>query len=253
MAVIPRADAEALARDAIVLDLGDLSRQGEALLARAQAAATQIITDARAERDRLIEGAAERGHREGDARGYAEGLARGREEGSAAAVAEMREQVDAFTEAWTRALEGFESLRRAILGEARRDVLRFAALMGERVAKRQVELDPDLAAAQLDAALELVMRPSRVRVRVSPDGSAALQRALPALAARLDASTDVDVVVDEALSPGSVLVEADATRIDATIETQVQRIVDALLPARASDGGDGAADESEPPRESDAP
>ncbi|MFI4882790.1 MAG: FliH/SctL family protein, partial [Phycisphaerales bacterium JB064] len=90
--------------------------------------------------------------------------------------------------------------------------------------------DGEAAARQLVEAIELTMTPSRVRVRVAAEGAEAVRAALPALSDRLHESASVVVIEDASLSHGSVIVEADETRIDATIETQLERIVQSLLP-----------------------
>ena len=82
MPVIRKEDAQAVSRGAIVLDLGDLHRQGEAIIAQAQQKADEILKSAERQRQRLLEGAAEYGRTEG----YAKGLADGHEQG----VAEWR-------------------------------------------------------------------------------------------------------------------------------------------------------------------
>jgi len=234
MALIKRADANELARDAVVLDLGDLARQGRDIIQRAQEQADAIVSRANEERERLIEGAAEQGRRMGYDEGFAKGLEEGRQRGAAEALEQHAEALQAVQNAWTAALDDLHAQRDALLAEARADVLRFAARMGERVAKRLAELDPALAADQLEAALRLVLTPSRVRVRVAPSGEAAIARALPALRERLEASAHVQVVADPDLDDGSVVVQADGTTIDATIGTQVARIVRALLPEPAA-------------------
>ncbi|MFI4916992.1 MAG: FliH/SctL family protein [Phycisphaerales bacterium JB060] len=234
MPMIPRADAASLARDAVVLDLGDLARQGEAMIQRAQRAADRILEEAKAERDRLINGAAERGHAEGIAKGLEEGRAKGREEGRTEAIAQHAELLETIRASWAEALADFEKRREGLHAEAERGVVALAVRLGERVAKRAIETDDQAAVLQLREAIELAMRPSRVLVRVSPGDAEAVRAAMPGFSDRLAESASVVVLEDESLSHGSVVVEADESRIDCTIETQLDRIVEALLPGESS-------------------
>jgi flagellar biosynthesis/type III secretory pathway protein FliH len=234
MPMIRRADAASLTRDAVVLDLGDLARQGQTLLERARQEAARIEAEAQAERDRLIAGASEKGHAEGLERGLAEGHAQGVERGRAEAVEAQAASLETMQRAWAGALDAFEGSRSELRAQAERDVLTLAVRIGERVAKRAVEVDEQAAVGQLTEALELTMRPSRLRVRVSPGDAQTVRAAMPGLSDRLGESASVVVVEDGGLSHGSVVVEADETLIDATIETQVGRIVDALLPGGSS-------------------
>lgn len=230
MPMIRRADAATLARDAVVLDLGDLARQGRSIVERAETEAERIVNEAKAERERLIAGADEKGHAEGLARGHAEGHAKGFEAGKAEAIEAQKAELVRLQAAWHEAMSGFESLRSELQLEAERGVLALAVRLGERVAKRAIEGDVEAAARQLVEAIELTMTPSRVRVRVAAEGAEAVRAALPALSDRLHESASVVVIEDASLSHGSVIVEADETRIDATIETQLERIVESLLP-----------------------
>lgn len=230
MPMIRRADAASLAREAVVLDLGDLARQGRALTERAQQEAERIVEDAKAERERLISGAAERGHAEGLAQGQAEGHAEGLERGRTEAIAAEAESLGALQASWNGALDRFEAMRVALHAEAERGVLALAVRLGERVAKRAIELDGEAAARQLVEAIDLTMQPSRVRVRVSPGDAEAVRAAMPGIADRLAGSASAVVVEDESLSHGSVVVEADESKVDGTIETQLARIIDVLLP-----------------------
>src|SRR5437879_148228 len=104
MALIKNSNAAVIARDAVVLDLSDLRRQGEALLAQARARADQVLAEAAAERDRLVAGAAEAGRDQGLAEGLADGRARGLDEGRAQAIAGYKPRLESLEAAWTAAL-----------------------------------------------------------------------------------------------------------------------------------------------------
>ena len=230
MPMIPRADAQAMARDAYVLDLGDLARQGQTMVERAHQEADRIVAEARAERQRLIADAEERGYEQGLARGHAEGLERGSREGFEKALLAEQATIQALTAAWDDALQRLEAMRRDLDAIAQRGVLELAVRLGERVAKRAVELDADAVAGQLAEAIELAMRPSRLRVRVCPEDVERAREAMPRFMDRLGESASVSVEADATLSHGSVVVETETTRIDATIETQISRLVEVLLP-----------------------
>ena len=230
MPMISRADASVLARDALVLDLGDLARQGREIVDRARVEAERIVEEAKAERERLIANASERGYEDGLTRGREQGWAEGIELGKAEAIEAQSASLEQLRASWEHALESFESMRSQQQLEAERHVLALAVKLGKRVAKRAIELDADAAIRQLAEAIDLTLSPSRVRIRVCAVDADAVRAALPGLSDRLHESASIVVVEDESLSHGSVIVEADQTEIDATIETQLARIVDALLP-----------------------
>jgi flagellar biosynthesis/type III secretory pathway protein FliH len=231
MAVIRQSEAHRIARDAIVLDLGDLSRQAEGVRARAMADAEAILTKAASERQRLLAGARDEGLARGLEEGRGQGFEAGRKEGAAAALAERREALQKLETAWAAALEEFTRERERMLLDARQDVLKLAVMMGERIARRAVELDPSLITAQLEAVLGLLARPTRLTLAVGPADEALAREAVPALMARFPTAQHVDIVIDPSLTPGSCIARtAGGGTIDASIPTQLDRMVAALMP-----------------------
>jgi flagellar biosynthesis/type III secretory pathway protein FliH len=232
MAVIRSAEAQTMARDAIVLDLGELSRQGDVILAQARFQAQRVIEEAQAERARLISDAEKVGRERGDQRGYAEGMARGQKQGAEEAREQIGQDLQRLAVAWGDALEHFETVRVALFREARLDVLKLAVAIAEKVAKKAIDADEHAAAAQLEAALEMISRPTRLRIACSPADKQLLTDLMPALHERFGKVASAEVVEDASLSRGSVVVRTEKGEIDATIETQIARVIGAILPDR---------------------
>jgi flagellar biosynthesis/type III secretory pathway protein FliH len=240
MPLIRNAQHEESARRATVLDLGDLQRQAEAMAQQARAQVESMLADGRAERERLLAGAAEEGRCAGHAAGLAKGLEEGRQKGREEALAQTRATTEALVKSWSEALSAFEVVRLTIISDARADVLKLAAAIASRVVKRVVELDPVIVADQLDAAMRLVMSPTRLIVRVHPDDLATAHAVMPKLIQRLSASSDAEITGDPEVSRGSCIVMTDKGRIDASIESQLDRMVEALLPGQAPKAQVGA-------------
>lgn len=231
MAVIRQANAVTLAKDAVVLDLGDLVRQGEHIKAAARAQADRIVADAKRERERLISDAQEIGRRAGEAAGLEQGRAAGIAEGRAAALSEFRERLSKLDENWTTAMTAFHRDRDTILLEAREDVLSLALALGERIVKKVIEVDREVVRDQLAAVLAQIAHPTRVTVRVHPADRSIVQEALPALMKSLGPEAHAELMDDGSLAPGSVVARtASGGEVDGSIGTQLQRIADALLP-----------------------
>jgi flagellar assembly protein FliH len=230
MTVIKPAESRKALRDAVALDLGDLRVRAERMQAEAREAASRLVEEAKAERERILAGAAEEGrragHAEGRAAGLEEGRARGRDEAFEAAGARLGELADA----WGRALERFETDRHAMTLDARDDVIRFAADLAARVTRRAVSVEPDRVRDQVAHALELVLDPTRLVVRVHPEDQPLVEEAMPALSRRLRGGGHAEVVADDSLERGSCVVETSRGTIDASIGAQLDRIAHALLP-----------------------
>ncbi len=234
MGMIRNKVAATLGREAVVLNLGDLAAQAEIMRARARAEADQIIAAAKAERERMIADAAEVGR----GQGLAEGREQGRQEGAAvgreAALTEARAQLQKLESAWLATLAKFEAERDTMLVEARQDVIRLAALMGELATKRVLKIEPDRVLAQVESVLALLVKPTRLTLVIHPDDAAMLRDALPGLCAKYTAAMHVEIAGDSQLGRGSCIARtAPGGEIDASIKTQLERIVDALLPESA--------------------
>ncbi len=230
MALIRHAQAERIARDAIVLDLGDVRAQAAFIIEQARAQAERIVADARAERERLVAGAAEQGHAEGFARGHAEGVEAGRVEGSSAALAERRDELGRLESAWNGALESFAARRDDLICDAQESVLRLALAIAERVTRRVVETDPGIARDQIRQAIAMAVGASRLAVVVAPEDEELAREAVPAIMASLGSSAHAEVRVDADLSRGSCVVRTPSGEIDASVETLLSRIASALVP-----------------------
>lgn len=232
MALIRQAEFAMAGRDAIVLDLGDLARQAERLRVAARAEAEQIGAQARAERERILAGAAEEGRRLGHEEGLQAGREAGAREGREAALAEARERLGALEAAWTQALAAFEGERDRMLQEARHDILRLAVAVAEKVVKRAIALHEGAAVDQLAGVLTLVARPTRLSIFVNPEDRDPVRAALPTLLERLASGAHVDLLDDPTLQRGSCVVRtATGGEIDASVGSQLDRIVEALLPS----------------------
>jgi flagellar assembly protein FliH len=249
MALIRNSNAASIARDAIVLDLGDLREQGERLVRSARAEAERIVAEARAERLRIIQGADEQGRAEGYGKGLEEGRAEGREQAAEAALVEHRERLSKLEQSWTAALGEFASRREDLVQGALRDVVRLAVTIAERVTKRTIELNPALVESQLAAVLAVVVRPTELVVRINPDDRAVLTAALPVLMASMPAIRHVELVDDPGVERGGCVAStrADASsgdagggEIDARISTQLSRLVETLMPGDDAQNQDGA-------------
>ena len=238
MAVIRQSDAHRIAEHAITLDLGDLRAQGEAMLARARQQAREVVDDGLAQRQTLIEGAAEVGRAQGYEVGQAEGRTVGEAAGFAAADAARREELATLERAWTAALEAFERDRAEMLLQARQDVLTLAVLLASRVVKRAIAVDPSLVVDQATSVLSAAARGSRLVLVVHPHDEPIVRRALPGVCAGASRPGHVELATDPLVERGSCTARTPGGGVvDGTIATQLDRIAHAML----GPGAGGAA------------
>ncbi|MBX3384235.1 MAG: hypothetical protein KF864_12080 [Phycisphaeraceae bacterium] len=238
MAVIRQSSQTRIARDAIVLDLGDLARQGERMRSHAREQADDIIEEARRERVRLLEGAERQGFEAGLAKGLEEGLKQGMEEGRAQALAEHSARLAEVEAMWAAGLGSFENERAAILTEAGRDILRLAAMLGEQVVKRTIELHPGVVTDQLAAVLSIVGAGHTLRLQMNPADVEVSRSALPGLISRFAPGTHAQIEEDPSLLPGSCVAISDQGGVvDASVQTQLARLIEVLMPDHGHPAG----------------
>lgn len=247
MALLKRADSERMARPALVLDLGDLRRQAEELERRTRERTGEIIEQGRAERARLLAGAEEQGHAAGHEKGFAQGLEEGRARGQTEATASLRAEGESVQRAWEAALGEFLAQRDEMLTQARTDVLLLALMIARRVVRRVVDVDPRVVEEQLAAALSLTTRPTSLVIEVHPDDAALAGEILPELIKRFGVGDHASLATSSTIGRGSVVIRTRGGEVDASIDTQLQRIVEAIVPAAELDRARRVLDDA--PRE----
>lgn len=243
MAILKGNTAGDPSRHAIPLDLGDLRSQGELVMQHAAKRAEQIIADGQRERARLIATAAEEGRAKGLAQGTSEGLRAGTAQGAQAAMVERRAQLETIENSWKAIAADFVAQREDVLAEARREVIRLSMAIASRVIKRSIEADPSLVVDQVSAALTMVLRPSRVVISINPADRHLVEAALPTLLRQLADSSHIELADDPKLARGACslrLADAMGGTVNASLESQLDRIAEALVPTPSVASAHGA-------------
>ena len=237
MPVIKQPQVGSAARDAVVLDLGDVGRQAAALINAAKQRAVKIIEGANEEAKRLTANAHDHGFQQGLGDGHAEGLKQGSEEGRAAAFAEAQARLQAIEQAWVQAAVQWDAGRQTLDVEARQDVLTFALNLIEKVIHRTLQYDDQLVTRQLGEALSLVLSITDVQVRISPDDRPVLDEALPNLMRQFPRVKHVQLVDDPSVSRGGCRLTYGQGEIDARVESQLEQLAALFQPGDAQGVG----------------
>jgi flagellar assembly protein FliH len=211
-------------------DMGDLRKQAECVLQEARAEAQRIMDEARSRAQALVAESEPRGYAEGKQRGLGEGHEEGRRRGHEEAITELQSQLEQLIPAWTEALESFEAQRKDLLLAAREDVLELALTMGGKITHRVIETAPEVVTAQVAEALGLVAEASAVTVSVNPNDRKLVEKVLGEIVEKIGICTHVELREDEQVSRGGCVLATGKGRIDATVDRQIERIVETLLP-----------------------
>ena len=114
--------------------------------------------------------------------------------------------------------------------EARQAVLEFALSAAEKIVHRVIEVDESVVVDQAAQALSLVLSAHDASVRIHPVDRPMLEDALPELIKELANLDHIELVDDEEITPGGCVVAFGQGKVDATIEKQLQRLIDLILP-----------------------
>lgn len=242
MALIRGHQSEQQAQKAIVLDLGDLNQQAMAILAKAHAEADAIVAAGKERALEAYEEAKKQGHATGFEEGKAEGYQAGEEAGRAVAQEASAEIFAQIQEAWVNAAGQWDEMRMNMIHEAQQTLLELSVKMAEQIVHRVCVTDPTIIQDQVDAAIAYVVRPCDVTIKINPGDRVHLDAVMPKLLDQLKSATHVEVVDDALITRGGCIVDYGRGRIDATIETQVKQIVEAVLPAPHANDAAGAVD-----------
>lgn len=232
MAILKGQEAKRLTHDAIVLDMGDLTRQASSILQKARLEAEKITQQAQQQAHHAQRQGYEQASERGQAEGFEKGLAEGREQGRLEASQQHREHLEHVEATWKKLGERIHEAYGNIERETRQDLIAFALRVAERVVHRVIEIDPTVCVDQVSEALAHVMQPMHVTIHIHADDRPALLEALPSIMEQFEQFPQLKLVDDAEVDRGGAVVRYGEGRIDARIDTQLKRIVEAILPER---------------------
>jgi flagellar assembly protein FliH len=212
----------AIATTTVRLSLRDIEADVREQIARARDESDRIIASARERAGEIRAAAMEEGYR----RGYEQGLADARRE----TIEQVAEQTGLAIEALARAAAGMEASRAELESDALADVVKLAIAIARRVTKRQGLIEPAVLAENLREAVKQLIRRDDVRIAIHPRQRATLDDMLDRLKIEWPQMERVEVVEDESISPGGCRVTGGQGEIDATLQTQLDRIAADLIP-----------------------
>jgi flagellar assembly protein FliH len=116
-----------------------------------------------------------------------------------------------------------ERQREGLLGALEPHLVRLVFAAAEAVIRREASVDPTFVERTVADALAATSQAAAITVRVAPGQTAQVEQVLAGADAR------VRVLADESITAGGCIAETDWGDIDATLETQLRALRDALL------------------------
>jgi len=217
------------AAKADVLNLSDFAAEARRIVLDARKDAARIVSEASAKSESVRRQARQQGYAEGFARGQADGhtdgLQQARVEAGRTYAAQYTEVLDLVRRIGTELADA----RGGILHDGAGQILDLAILLAEKIVTNVAVEDIDAARTNLAKVLEMVHGGGQIVVNVNPDQLKALQKDFAELADALGLDGAVQLVGDQRVSPGGVVLSSRNGVIDATIETQLANIARGLL------------------------
>lgn len=208
------------------VEIEDFDRRAEAIVEEARVAAAAIIESARQQAADLMEST----RREGFDSGREEGLQQGAAEGRAEAAATHGQQFQELAAAWEERLRLWQQERDAMFRSAQQDVVELAVKLSGQIVHRTIRIDSGIIRSQLESAMALVRSKSDLVIVISPDDEPLVAEMLDDLLGSFSNCQDATIRVEPGLAPGGCRLELDGGVIDASLEAQLHRMTELMLP-----------------------
>jgi len=213
----------------IAFNYEDIRGRCDAHVAEAQREAQRILQQARTDAETIRAQA----HQQGAAAGRAAGLQNAKQE-----IRSQSTQIaDRLTdEKLKTTLQALETAAR-MLGEERDRwmsewealAIRLGAAIAGKILGRELTLRPEQSRGLLENVLKLAAGLPRIRLSLNPDDLRRLGDHAEQTVRSMAACGETELVADDSITPGGCVIETGHGVIDATIETQLDRIASELL------------------------
>ena len=152
--------------------------------------------------------------REAHAQGYAAG--------ERAADADAAERLASARAELSATIEQISALRKDVMHRAERDLLQLALAIGNRIVRREIDIDPDLLLVIARLAIDRLGERALAVVHLNPVDFNALSKAMS------EGST-LELVADPTVPVGGCRIESSCGLIDAGIDAQIRELSRELL------------------------
>ncbi|HUS97777.1 MAG TPA: FliH/SctL family protein [Hyphomicrobiaceae bacterium] len=221
--------------------LADVMDEAREVVAAARAEAAGIVEETRGQAEAIREAAREGGYRAGMEEGLRQGRETGRSEALEEATRTFVEQQRSLIESCRQTIASINERRGVWEASARQDLVDLAMAIARRVARRVGQRDREVVLANITEAIELAGSRSEVTIMVSPADAEAARQFASSLVDMRKQWEHIRVVEDEEVSPGGCRIQWGSGVVDATLETQLDRIEAELREgweAESDTGGD---------------
>jgi flagellar assembly protein FliH len=212
-----------------MFNFDDLRRQCDEFIENARRQGQQIVAEAQAAAD----GVRRQAHAEGLSAGQREGLAAARQlvdaHSAELAARQTQEQLRTVLPAFQAAVQALAIERDRWLAAWETAAVKLAAAIAEKILHHELSRRPELVLPIVREALQLAAGQPHIELHLHPLDLDLLRDCGKEAAGRLAAVGEATLVADENVARGGCLIETRHGVIDARLEKQLARITDELL------------------------
>ncbi len=212
-----------------VFNFNDIAAEADALLKSAKQQADEIINNAQQKAKQLYEQAKEDGFNEGKK----EGVEEGKKQGHQLAHTESQEQYAKMSEENISLLknifEAIENQKHQILWDAEQDMVKLSLEIAKKVIKISDKFHVDIALENIKSAIELVGKKTDIEIKLHPDDLSHIETLTNQREQYFGDYGTISFISDEAISRGGCLLVTSDCQVDSQLETQIERIADAMI------------------------
>ena len=144
----------------------------------------------------------------------------GFQQGQAAALKTLEAPLKQAMERMVKQIQELVGVRKRLRREAEADLVRLAMEIARRVLHRELSADPEAILGLAKAALERIDARDVLQVRAHPEDTRILETCL----ADLGYPKRIEVMADQHLERGAIILETSRGQLDASADTQLQEI-----------------------------
>ena len=138
-------------------------------------------------------------------------------------------QAKADIENLRNSLSAFVSAKQEVFDYIAPDILEISVDIAKKIIKKEIQQDPTIILENIvDLLKTLSKEETRVTLRVNPEQAVLIKQKIPEVVEMAGSEAKINVISDENISYGGCMVTTTNGIIDATIETQMSIISEAL-------------------------
>lgn len=207
----------------------DVMEEAKRLVREAQAKAEEIVQTAVDRQEAIEKAAYEKGFKAGYDKGYAEGLETGKAEAFDAAKKEFNEKQATLIESYRKTIDAINADRAAWIASSRHDLVELAMAVARKVAHHVGDQHREVILANLEEAVRLAGARTDVTIAVNLKDAETARLFVKSLVDMHEQWQNIRIVEESEIAPGGCRVHWGSGAIDATIDTQLDRIAMELI------------------------